>query len=181
MGSKASDAKLRCFNALETLLKRKKFENIYTNEILETAGVSRSQFYRMFQDKYDLLDQLINRQVELVYTDECELTEYNERFISFLTLIKHNCLVIAEHNKYDKYVLMEKYFEIFYNLFKKRMKRIGKKEVYPTEDRAIRYTAAGIARLIFDWLESGCAEGVEVIAKDVVDNISEKINQLAQR
>ena len=48
------------------LLKTKDFQDISVTEVAENAGISRRTFYRMFKDKYDLLDY---------YTDQ-KLVQY---------------------------------------------------------------------------------------------------------
>lgn len=49
--------------ALAALLKEKDFDHIHVTEILQRAGFSRGAFYARFTDKYDLAEQMIEREL----------------------------------------------------------------------------------------------------------------------
>lgn len=63
---------LKTLHAIETsflnLLENKKFKNITINDISENAIINRSTFYLHYTDKYQLLDQLVDRQITAVLT-----------------------------------------------------------------------------------------------------------------
>lgn len=50
-------------NALITLLEKKFFESLTVDQICKEALMHRSSFYRYFSDKYDLLEQTLNAQI----------------------------------------------------------------------------------------------------------------------
>lgn len=52
--------KKNLYESLLELMKEKPFEEIKVSDICEKAMVNRSTFYSHFDDKYDLLDELIN-------------------------------------------------------------------------------------------------------------------------
>ncbi|PWT39535.1 TetR family transcriptional regulator [Limosilactobacillus reuteri] len=50
-------------NALITLLEKNFFESLTVDQICKEALMHRSSFYRYFSDKYDLLEQTLNAQI----------------------------------------------------------------------------------------------------------------------
>lgn len=50
-------------NALITLLEKNYFESLTVDQICKEALLHRSSFYRYFSDKYDLLEQTLNAQI----------------------------------------------------------------------------------------------------------------------
>lgn len=50
-------------NALLTLLEKNSFEHLTVDQICKEALMHRSSFYRYFSDKYDLLEQTLNAQI----------------------------------------------------------------------------------------------------------------------
>ncbi len=172
-------SKKNCFKALSRLLKSRKIDTIYTNEIIDEAGISRSQFYRLFKDKYDLLDQLIDYQVNSIYTDVCSLGEWKYRITAFLTMIQDERTILSFYRGYDKYRYMQTYYDIFARLFELRFKRLNRKELTGKDKRMISFSCAGISYVISDWVFRGCLESPDEIAGDIIDSFSERILTIA--
>ena len=58
MNSNSQKAEERIQEAMIALLKKESFDNVSIKEILYEAKVSKSTFYRLFEDKYDVLNKL---------------------------------------------------------------------------------------------------------------------------
>lgn len=56
-------------NALLTLLEKNSFEHLTVDQICQEALLHRSSFYRYFSDKYDLLEQTLNAQINKLTED----------------------------------------------------------------------------------------------------------------
>ena len=153
---KATAAKIRCYNALNSLLEKKKFEKVSVSEVIALADISRSQFYRLFMDKFDLLDHTITYQVDSIYTDDCDLTLYKNRMVALLEMIKRNEIVLALHEHYDSARLFALYYDVFLRLHLRRMNRVQGGVISKAVLRAIRFCSAGSAQMIIDWLMNGC-------------------------
>lgn len=169
--AKATAAKIRCYNALNSLLEKKKFEKVSVSEILELANVSRSQFYRLFLDKYDLLDHTITYQVDIIYTDDCDLGLYKSRMIGLLEMIKRNEMVLALHNHYDEARLFALYYGVFLRLHRRRLNRVQGGVISPQLERAMRFCSAGSAQMIIDWLMSGCKMSTQELERELGMNL----------
>ncbi|MTV82033.1 TetR/AcrR family transcriptional regulator [Secundilactobacillus folii] len=74
-------------NALATLLDSKPFEKISTLDLIRTAQISRTTFYRHFQDKFDFYDwaksYLLNYFLEDNYDNETPKSFYTRYFQHF--------------------------------------------------------------------------------------------------
>lgn len=171
-----ADSVQRCYAALAELSKKEAFEKIYTSEIIAAAGISRSHFYRLFQDKYDLLDKFICNNLYTIYTQDCDLNSWNARIVAFLTLIRQHQHVLL--CKYNQELLLKKYFDIFRQLFELRLQRLGNTSVSLEALQPIRFACAGIAVTIVDWLDSGCREEPELVANGIAEAISPALYKL---
>ena len=58
------NAKERIEQACLELLKTMSLESLRTQELIERAGVSRSTFYRLYQDKYEVANGIYRKQTE---------------------------------------------------------------------------------------------------------------------
>lgn len=95
-----------CFNVL---CRKYPLDKITINMIVETAGVSKSTFYRHFLDKYDVMNYNYKRALDEIFSkNSCK--SWNELFMGILSYIendidriRHSFLYLGE-NSYDKYV-----------------------------------------------------------------------------
>lgn len=59
-----SESREILYEALHQVVLKKPFERVTVNDILQRAGISRSTFYRCFQDKHDLMTSYYERVLE---------------------------------------------------------------------------------------------------------------------
>jgi AcrR family transcriptional regulator len=77
------------YDALMILMAQKSFEEIKVSEICDQAMINRSTFYAHFEDKYELLDSLINDLKNSLITrfKKNDIQEINKQyFIKFISL-----------------------------------------------------------------------------------------------
>ena len=100
--AKTSKAKQAVFNAMLALLKTNGFDDITVTEIIEKASISRTTFYRMFEDKYDLLDKFTFAMLEkFVGYDDLPKNKWRLFCVDFL-------------NQASKSLSLKKFFIIFF-------------------------------------------------------------------
>lgn len=62
-----TDAKTILADSIKELLKERSFLNIGVQDIVKNCDVSRTAFYNLFKDKYDLVSWIYRRDVEDIY------------------------------------------------------------------------------------------------------------------
>lgn len=166
---KQSEVKRKAYTALKELVAVKSFEKINVNDILAQAGISRATFYRHFMDKYDLLDQAVIDQVDLIYTDDCDLDLWRERFADIFELIKKKEMLLAIGHKYETEHLYTMHYQMIRRLCLKRMNRVKGGVVTDQEMRAIKFFSAGVAKILVDWTQHGYVVPAKVLARECSD------------
>ncbi|WP_171030813.1 TetR/AcrR family transcriptional regulator [Pediococcus stilesii] len=104
--------------AMIQLIEKERFEKITVNQLVQTSGITRSTFYRYYEDKYELLEEIeryvINALVaasdltkitpsSLDDSVEQMLNQYQEQFIILHALLSPNGDTAFE-NKLEKNV-----------------------------------------------------------------------------
>lgn len=98
------------FNAFVKLMKKKSFEEISVSDLIQEAGYSRTTFYSYYQDKFDMIEIIINDEAVKfinalcgpipidnpllfdsdIYLPGLSLFEYIEKQKDFYSLLIHN-------------------------------------------------------------------------------------------
>ncbi|MDI6666594.1 TetR/AcrR family transcriptional regulator [Leuconostoc falkenbergense] len=95
-------------NSLMQLLFQKKFKNITIDEIAKMAVINRSTFYLHYHDKYDLLDDLVNKKIKKVIDtiqDEPHITNGNLDYQMFSNDLELSLKVIASEQHFYLFML----------------------------------------------------------------------------
>ncbi|MCD7951216.1 MAG: TetR/AcrR family transcriptional regulator [Erysipelotrichaceae bacterium] len=101
--------------ALNLLLETTPFEDITTLQIIEQSKLSRSTFYRYFNDKYDLLTYLFHHHIASLFIDETityyesaqRFTDYCQQHRTYylnLLIDSQNTFIRLLYNKYIQYM-----------------------------------------------------------------------------
>lgn len=164
---KMTKARQNAYEAVAELLKTRNIHKITVNEILIKAGISRSQFYRFFRDKYDLLNQTVSYQVDMVFSDESSPDVIKDNLITLLNMTREAYLTTTLYrNEHSE--LFQLYFDMILRLMRRRVCTIQKGQISPVQTRALRFAAAGATMMILDWLCGGCREKPEQIAGELI-------------
>ncbi|HEA4384973.1 TPA: TetR/AcrR family transcriptional regulator, partial [Staphylococcus aureus] len=62
-------------NALVSLLENNKFDFITINQIVEEAEITRSTFYRYYDDKYELISEIEEEILEHIHKERQKIDE----------------------------------------------------------------------------------------------------------
>ena len=169
--AKSTTSRQKACYALSELLKTRNIHKITVNEILKKAGISRSQFYRLFKDKYDLLNQTIALQVDLIFSDPADISFILDNLVALLEMVRDAYLTTSFfHNEYNE--LFQICFEMILRLLQRHINQAQKKDASPRQTRAMRFAAAGSATMILDWLGGGCRETPQQIAEELIQILS---------
>ena len=148
--------------ALVTLMKDKQFEEIKISDICDTALVNRSTFYAHYEDKYELLVDIIDS-LKINLLDDLDknkkILNTKEYYIELIKLILNHI-----NDKKDIYtkVLINNHNSILMDILedavmKDTNKRIKKKQIKTGDIPAnifIKYYLGGVANVCIEWLNN---------------------------
>ncbi len=148
--------------ALAILLESKDLEHITISELVKKAGVSRTAFYRNYNTKQDIIDEIVELTSfylsELVY----EATLSNDSYPLFLTLFDY----IRNNEAVFMMLLKNSFYEKIAQLFE---------EDYPLTKSEARYIWIGYYGMLRDiqlsWCNHGMKESNEEMAR-ICSNIT---------
>ena len=167
--------------SFETLLGKKKFEDITINEICENANIRRATFYKHFEDKYDFLGHFIKTlRVKFDSTGQYGnpdgtvgyYVEYAHEIIHFLDendAILRNILESADVGSILNVIIIENLKET-----RKRLKEsaeLGLK-LPASVNTVADMMVGGVAVVILNWFEEGRPIPKETLLKEIADIIS---------
>lgn len=159
-----------------SLLSTKSFDKLSVETIAEECGISRTTFYRYFEDKYALLIYIYTRELdELIEKSATCLEEYSRtvEFMSRERKLFRNALLHDKHDTLKKYVFRRS-FESLEQHVKSGLKCSELPEDYIY---AINYACSGCINMWTDWLLKDSPIPPEEFAKWMYENTPEKIRK----
>ena len=111
-------AEERIFNAFIALLKKEDFDSISVKELLIDADVSKSTFYRLYEDKYDLLNKsLLYAMKKYVEPEKYEADQWRDMMRDLLGRFKESrtLKMFYRHSSYGLF------FEVHHQFFEGMM------------------------------------------------------------
>jgi len=146
------NAKERIEQACLELLKTMSLESLRTQELIERAGVSRSTFYRLYQDKYEVANGIYKKQTEKIIQDMPSLKDWKE-----WSYILHSYM--REHRQFFRNIAsyrgQNSFGEFLCQYFTSNVLRLrANKEEELTEDQryAVRAFSLIGAQSTVDWI-----------------------------
>ena len=172
-------------DALIVLMEDKQFEEIKISDICNIALINRSTFYAHYEDKYDLLVDIIDSlKINLldVLNKNKKIVNTKEYYIELIKLLLNHI-----NDKKDIYtkVLINNHNSILMDILedivtKDTNKRIKKKQIKTGDIPAnifIKYYLGGVANVCIEWLNNQNSytknEIIEYLEKLIPDNIGE--------
>lgn len=171
--------------ALVTLMKDKQFEEIKISDICDTALVNRSTFYAHYEDKYELLVDIIDS-LKINLLDDLDknkkILNTKEYYIELIKLLLNHI-----NDKKDIYtkVLINNHNSILMDILedavmKDTTKKIRKKQIKTGDIPAnifIKYYLGGVANVCIEWLNNQNTytenEIISYLEKLIPNNIGE--------
>lgn len=172
-------------DALVTLMKDKQFEEIKISDICDTALVNRSTFYAHYEDKYELLVDIIDS-LKINLLDDLDknkkILNTKEYYIELIKLFLNHI-----NDKKDIYtkVLINNHNSILMDILedavmKDTTKKIKKKQIKTGDIPAnifIKYYLGGVANVCIEWLNNQNTytenEIISYLEKLIPNNIGE--------
>jgi len=172
--------KLDFYNALLELLKQKKYQQITINDIINFAGYSRGSFYNHYNQKDDLLNEIIH--FLLNEASKAQRSSYiNKDSIDVQKLENEPIFILRHFKQYSKFykILLgenvqidfrDKLTNMFVNLYVEDFE-MQDTPIGSNIDKNLlsKYYAYGLIGLILDWVIADFPTETEQFSKELVN------------
>ena len=175
MDVRKQKAEERIYEAIIALLKKESFDSISIKEILSVAKVSRTTFYRLFEDKYDLLNRtLLYATGKYVNPERFASEEWREFFADFLSRLKlsRTMKTVFQHTSPDRFIAVNSQF--FRKLMQDRMERC-QKHYDESLNLELNILSAGCASALYYWMKTDFTIPVEDLIERVHRTVPESV------
>ncbi len=155
-------------NTMLELLRTKSFAKITVNDICDMAMVSRSTFYAHFEDKFFLLNAVMDEIIERL-NHETESADIPSRTHAMLTAVYKESKLFKNIFVNDQSEELQKYFfdHCYTDLMALIQEQKEKGRVFSEKEEVIAaFYAGGISSLLRWWIVAGFPISVDEIAKD---------------
>lgn len=162
----------RLFDALYELMQSRTIEELTVGDILKTAQVSRSSFYRKYLDKYDLLIKSYKLLLEETYMLCLKGNGYRDSAKALLDVLAshpkffHNALITDGTNSLRQYIC-----EISMSVWEEQLRQRGASQVDWRVQAMVRAYVYGSCELLCRWAVSGMKQSAEEILEVFCDCI----------
>lgn len=169
--------KQKLAESVEILLKQQRVESIRVMDILEISGISKSTFYRHFDDKYALINWVYAQYVDeicRVYSHiACcrymmyAVTEFLAEKKAFFTKV----LEYGGQNSLKSLIL-----DTTESVSRSRMLRILKTDQLSVQDEyMIHFHAVGTVETLSEWIHNGCPQSPEEISELILEFMPKRL------
>lgn len=162
--------KKNLYDALILLMKQTNFENIKVADICKYALVNRSTFYNHYQDKYDLLDDMLTNLKNKIFN----LNNYQDIKSYYLSFFSTLLDYINEHKKSFTDILINNKNGIMIDiLLNKLVKDILDNTKLKEKEIVVKFYLGGTIYLITEYLNQD-----KYTKKDMLDYLDKLIQDI---
>lgn len=153
------------------LMSEKNFDDITIQEIADRANLNRGTIYLHYQDKYDLLDKLMETHInEIGEMDQwaCQL-EWPDALVPYFEYFEKNYLFFSTilASKGSPASFRNRLFVSFTEGFKGEIDRESGKNADLNEDVMLQFVGAAYVGIIEWWIKNGMPYPPQTMAKQV--------------
>lgn len=161
------------FQAFGRLLKKKRFENITVQEIINEADVGRSTFYAHFETKDTLLNAMCTDIFTHVFTQELPEetdTDTIEADKSLKLKLGHILYHLRENRLNIKGLLTSESGELFMHYFKEHLQALFQRYIHEFQVEVpdsflLHYLVGGFAETVYWWVRQDMLPQPETVAE----------------
>ncbi len=159
------------YEALVRLLSKKKYNQITITELIETAGVGRSTFYRNYDTLDDILEERLQKEFEKFYTyifeADTSLELSTKLFIPVFSYWEDDSTILTVLLKANRGNLLNKMFTTYIDIILKEYK------VLELSEQELEYStvilSGVIQSVLFKWISNGKKETPKQLTKIITE------------
>lgn len=157
--------------AVIDLMSEKNFDDITIQHIADRANVNRGTIYLHYQDKFDLLDKLIEAHLnELVEMDEwaCKM-DWNDALVPYFEYFERNYLFFSTMlaSKGAPSSFRTRLLASFMEGFRGEIDRESGRNTDMNDEVLLQYAGTAYVGIIEWWIKNGMPHPPQVMAKQV--------------
>lgn len=167
-------------DSVTELLKTKKIENITVNEIVEKCELSRTTFYRYFEDKYALINWIFSQYMDELTFRYQHSSCYKQLMFDLTSFIRSKREMFIKMFEFRGQNSFSDYFvERTIQYTEDHLRAIKNVRTLSDEDQyMVHFNSCGVYSILCEWLENGCEETPEVMSQIIIDSMPQKIKEL---
>lgn len=168
--------------SFQELAKKKPVDKITVPDIVQNCGYSKTTFYRLFKDKYDLMAWDYTRRQQVIM-DQMENPDYEWK-----TTLLEGAFLFNEQRDYLKNLLLHTTgYESFSRYMKQRhfdtlekcvLDASGEKELDVMTEMYVRSYCQGTVELICDWIMGAYDVGPEALAEVFEESLPQPLRKI---
>lgn len=165
-------------DSLISLMQEKDFRDISVTDIVEKADVNRGTFYRHYQYKEELLDDLIEEVLtDLVKSyrepyEKVEIFDVKNLTASAIKIFEH----VSAHSRFYTMIIKSNALPGFQNRICQELKKLSLQDLFPAERNVQRnqamfasYHSYAIFGMIMEWVDGGFTYSPSYMAEQLLD------------
>lgn len=172
--------KQKMANGLKELMITIPFSKITVSDITDHCKIHRQTFYYHFQDKYELLNWLINNDLLTIFTDDFCYENMYDKFLQAFEVMYQNKKFYQNAFKINLNVLFEYVSKISTSVLETVIQNIAEKHGISSKAENINtiseFFGFGFAGVVMSWANRGMTETPEEMVlkiKEFVTNFSQ--------
>lgn len=169
--------------SLKELMRTKQFEKISVYDIVKNCDIHRQTFYYHFEDKYELLDWIIEKELVEPFMKNFSLDNVYDRFEELFSSMEKNRYFYQNALKINVAVL-SRYLGKLANVQVVSLINSVKEQNGIVDDNtdvllSAEFVSCGMAGIVLSWVEGGMKEPSSVMAQRIKEIIS-SVKKLAE-
>lgn len=163
------------FDALIELMRRMPLDKLTVNDLLKQAHVSRSSFYRRYQDKYDLVNKSYQKILDKTLYTFLDGCGWHDSVKALYQVFQENLFFYQNAlRSHDPNSLRNYIFQISLNLYAETLERNGE-DIQDWHTMAmLRVHIYGNLELMCEWVEKGMDRDIDEMIQLSFDTLPEQ-------
>lgn len=169
-------------NSFLELLKTKNFKQITVQDLCDRAMVRRSTFYRHYNDKYDLLNEIVGNFFNKIHESHSDSLLVKQPQSYFENIVRDTLYLLLENKDTIQSLFTISYYDEVSRIVYKQLYKGVERQVDFDIRHVIRFSinleaykefmAWGILRIIYSWLKEGQKRSIDDLTIEVVKIIN---------
>lgn len=154
---KKKSSKELCMESLSELLMKNSIERISVDDIIDNCGLSRSTFYRLFKDKYDLMNYIFQAEIDRFFSINSDNVTWNDLQENVSQFLYKNSQLFKSIIEFRGQDSLEQYlYHQGIEYWVNQIESITGERMSHEDSYALKIYTYGAMHTYFEWLDNDC-------------------------